>query len=436
MSGDSYRPGDRDRSYNAGHGSYHHGSDSYRPYDSSERYQRGYRHPPPPGTESDRRDFSFKGAARASDHQPYQFRGRDPPGPNGFVSTNGGSGPSHDFDFRPQNFSNAPSFPAGDPHSRDTGRANRQGKDRPRYGKNPNRRNGWKPPPGASDRALMRAHRSVTPEQLKGMNQGESRFKILEDLSDESGEESEGGASMDTSDSADDADGAVKAKANGDDGAEASDDEEHPRAKRARVASPDAESAFAPARPQWSNPDPYTALPPPSESHPRGKDVLSLIRKAKVEGQNNAEKATASDFISLNFDDDQQDEDRESSPEVQEVPAPRASFSHLNNLHPDRQVSDPTPPPPKDMPPKPPSALDVWPPPAVENGTGDGFGRAIQRQENAASATQQAPKANRKRKYEPMSDLGHVWQPLSEESSAPWHTRGHAVGEGANADLW
>ena len=59
--------------------------------------------------------------------------------------------------------------------------------------------------------------------------------------------------------------------------------------------------------PKWSNPDPYTALPPPDESQRKKKDVVKLIRRARViathqEGPENAVAANA-DFISLNFVD-------------------------------------------------------------------------------------------------------------------------------------
>lgn len=67
-------------------------------------------------------------------------------------------------------------------------------------------------------------------------------------------------------------------------------------AKRARTDVSDA--------PKWSNPDPYTALPPPETT--RKKDVVQLIRKARVEAE--AKKPTvsteAADFISCDFSED------------------------------------------------------------------------------------------------------------------------------------
>ncbi|KAI0417778.1 hypothetical protein F5X98DRAFT_133222 [Xylaria grammica] len=76
-------------------------------------------------------------------------------------------------------------------------------------------------------------------------------------------------------------------------------------AKRSRTdASAGAGGTLAQDVPKWSNPDPYTALPPPETS--RKKDVVQLIRKARVEAE--AKKPTApteaADFISCDFSDD------------------------------------------------------------------------------------------------------------------------------------
>ena len=62
-----------------------------------------------------------------------------------------------------------------------------------------------------------------------------------------------------------------------------SDDENdsaQPTAKRARTV---ANSTSADEAPKWSNPDPYTALPPEQDPDKKKKDVVQLIRKARVE---------------------------------------------------------------------------------------------------------------------------------------------------------
>ncbi|KAI1423467.1 hypothetical protein F5Y12DRAFT_757100 [Xylaria sp. FL1777] len=74
--------------------------------------------------------------------------------------------------------------------------------------------------------------------------------------------------------------------------------------KRTRTDAPVPSGSTAQDIPKWSNPDPYTALPPPETT--RKKDVVQLIRKARVEAE--AKKPSlpteAADFISCDFSDD------------------------------------------------------------------------------------------------------------------------------------
>jgi non-canonical poly(A) RNA polymerase PAPD5/7 len=51
--------------------------------------------------------------------------------------------------------------------------------------------------------------------------------------------------------------------------------------------------------PKWSNPDPYTVLPPPEEVTGKRIDFVKLIRKAKVE---DAEKAAGHNSVAANDD--------------------------------------------------------------------------------------------------------------------------------------
>lgn len=83
-----------------------------------------------------------------------------------------------------------------------------------------------------------------------------------------------------------------------------SEDEEQP-AKKAKTAEQD--SPVPAELHKWSNPDPYTALPPGAESSGKRTDVLKLIRKAKIAHEKDkADKITESeDFISFDFEDDQ-----------------------------------------------------------------------------------------------------------------------------------
>jgi non-canonical poly(A) RNA polymerase PAPD5/7 len=84
------------------------------------------------------------------------------------------------------------------------------------------------------------------------------------------------------------------------------DDEELRPVKRLRTGAID--SPAEASTPKWSNPDPYTALPPPTEATGKRTDVVQLIRKAKIsDDTNQAENDLAKneDFISFDggFDD-------------------------------------------------------------------------------------------------------------------------------------
>jgi non-canonical poly(A) RNA polymerase PAPD5/7 len=125
--------------------------------------------------------------------------------------------------------------------------------------------------------------RETTPEQLQGENDTKPalKFASLSALSDS--EEAE----MDMSD----------------------DDSDDERPRKKRVLGVDGPQDTAPAPPpappvpKWSNPDPYTALPPPSDQTNKRVDVVKLIRKARLDNAAKSEGTDAvkenSDFISL-----------------------------------------------------------------------------------------------------------------------------------------
>ncbi|KAI1324727.1 hypothetical protein F5Y16DRAFT_380212 [Xylariaceae sp. FL0255] len=71
-----------------------------------------------------------------------------------------------------------------------------------------------------------------------------------------------------------------------------------------RIRTDDTQSA-AHEVPKWSNPDPYTALPPPETT--RKKDVVQLIRKARVDAEvkKTDTVSDAADFISFELSDDE-----------------------------------------------------------------------------------------------------------------------------------
>lgn len=137
------------------------------------------------------------------------------------------------------------------------------------------------PKPPTSERPLLQTKRDTTPEHVMSVDQKPGfKFASLDALSDS--EEAE----MDFS--------------------EDSEDETRPRKKRAvgldGQASPKP-APPAPATSKWSNPDPYTALPPPDQSSQHKRvDFVKLIRKARLDNdaaEQNKAIAENHDFISL-----------------------------------------------------------------------------------------------------------------------------------------
>ena len=137
----------------------------------------------------------------------------------------------------------------------------------------------------ASDREFLKGNRAPTPDLMPGMDEETgvaSRYKPIEDVSDS--EEAE----MDLSETDDD------------------DDLENPKKKVART---DTRAADGDSVPRWSNPDPYTALPPPDESQRKKRDVLKLIRKARVNNISDSAaktEAATDDFMPFDFGDDEE----------------------------------------------------------------------------------------------------------------------------------
>ncbi|KAL8821433.1 MAG: hypothetical protein Q9223_000536 [Gallowayella weberi] len=112
---------------------------------------------------------------------------------------------------------------------------------------------------------------------------------------------------------------------------------EPPAKRRATAAAKDSKQEAS--VPQWSNPDPYTVLPPVDEAQRKRKDVVKIIRKARIvaEKETTIENQVAAndDFISLgNIPDEER---RSSSPtesdQGPELPTGPRSFSHLSSLH-------------------------------------------------------------------------------------------------------
>ncbi|KJK61570.1 Cid1 family poly A polymerase [Aspergillus parasiticus SU-1] len=139
--------------------------------------------------------------------------------------------------------------------------------------------------PPTSERPLLRSRRETTPDLLVATENGDDKpalkFAPIESLSDS--EE----ADMDVS-------------------SDENDDESRPRKKRALESNncnTPASAPTPPPAPKWSNPDPYTVLPPPDETQSKRVDVVKLIRKARIAASAQPAKTDAvadnEDFISL-----------------------------------------------------------------------------------------------------------------------------------------
>ncbi|KAJ5082104.1 poly(A) RNA polymerase cid14 [Penicillium argentinense] len=200
------------------------------------------------------------------------------------------------FQFRG---ADAPNPPPRQPRRQNRSKPGNQARNRPARPSNlpPRPRFTFRcPPPPTSERPLLSTKREPTPEQLHAEEDTGSKpahkFKFNLDGASPSSASS---ADMDISEpSSDDAE---------------SDNPEHPRKRRVPASNvskmPDVAPLPAPpSAPKWSNPDPYTVLPPPDESKQQKVDVVDMIRKARLpKDASGAAKTNAvvqnDDFISL-----------------------------------------------------------------------------------------------------------------------------------------
>ncbi|KAJ0167195.1 hypothetical protein CTA2_3877, partial [Colletotrichum tanaceti] len=117
-----------------------------------------------------------------------------------------------------------------------------------------------------AERELLRARRDgIDDENLVAEGDGGIVYRDVDELSDD--EE----ADMEISDNSDDESG-------------------EPSTKRARRSGNDESGNSIP---KWSNPDPYTALPPPDAAERKKRDMVKMIRKARVD-ETAADKLAAS----------------------------------------------------------------------------------------------------------------------------------------------
>lgn len=275
---DHDRDRDRDRDWNRG--DRYNRSDRDRDRDRDmrdDRYQSSRRsdnyHSLPPRPQEGYRDFRGADSRGGDSFRPPQgdftFRAEKPSGV--------GDSSHYQNSYRPGDQSASrgpPRGPARGPQSGGRGRGGRFG------GANGPRRP-WKPF-RPSERALLQNTNGAQPTEDFADEENGPIFRALDQLSDSDE------ADMDISDS--------------DNGSG------EPTAKRARTTS---KPASGDSVPKWSNPDPYTALPPLEDADKKKKDMVQLIRKARVEtsGARASLAAPGDDQDFLRFDSDSDDKD-------------------------------------------------------------------------------------------------------------------------------
>ncbi|SPO07524.1 related to DNA-directed DNA polymerase [Cephalotrichum gorgonifer] len=220
-----------------------------------------------------------------------------------------------------------------------------------------------------------------------------AKYKSIDDLSDD--EEHE----MDMSDSD-----------NSDDGEPA-----HKRSKPNPTTPKSGDSGDA--VPRWSNPDPYTALPPPDPTQRKKTDVVQLIRKARVEAEEAKDKAAPALDEFISFDADSEDEEEKAREEAEK--AREAEKAKEADAWPPRRPVDNG----KDA--------DAWPP---RRGYTDDNGRRSDplgsRKRTADDEIKPPPPGPIKRKVSNMTLKGNLsseWLPVPGQDPCPWATVDHSA---------
>lgn len=129
--------------------------------------------------------------------------------------------------------------------------------------------------PGLSSRPLLRQKQNAEAIQMFRDPAARDRFRDVENLTDSD-----------------------------EDMMEESEDDEGRPSKKQRIGNLD--GPITSVAKAWSNPDPYTALPPPEEGVGKRLDVVKLIRKAKIDDDASKPSSLADneDFISFDTLDD------------------------------------------------------------------------------------------------------------------------------------
>lgn len=234
------------------------------------------------------------------------------------------------------------------------------------------------------------------------MTEGSNKFLALDDLSasesDMDLEDGDGSASESTRDS------------------------QGPSHKIARVQSTTRDDGDS--VPKWSNPDPYTVLPPPSETGKK-KDFVQLIRKAKVQA---AEKSTTSNAVTANDDFISFGDEEDEETVLPSIPPPPSG------ARPPEPPMPPPPPPPSSHPPIPSIPLTGSLNDVSATGTMPAAGQGMKRSANAAGLPprpehppQMAPRPNKRKRDDSVGEILEEWATLPSSEPAPWcHNRDYA----------
>lgn len=397
--------------------------DTYDRYDRCDRYDHRdqdyhdrLRRQPPPDRYDDRHGggYTFRGAADNDtyrprrEHEDFTFRAQGPAATR-FPS--------------PDRYAPLPQKPRRRPAEESHGERGGRGKGGARGGragkfgdhKFMRQRHGKG---AAHSRGLMNEHehtrRGSTPEQLPGMiTDGQSRFMVLDSSESDNDSDSHGIIDLTNGDS-DHGEGEVS---------------DAPR-KRAKVD--DSVQTAAPAT-KWSNAEYLTALPPPETLGVAPKrDILQVIRKAKVDAAPKAESTNAvkenADFVSFDFGAETGDDDDDSAADdlpPSDAPAAPAAMKKLNREQAPNRGKFPVAPPTNttasydlDMsdpgsPPRPPA--DLLMPTDAE----------------LAAQYVKGPKGKKRKREEQSEDIGGVSREWREDGSntTPWCTTDHSATE-------
>ena len=283
---------------------------------------------------------------------------------------------------------------------------------RPRYSRNdqargPERRDrprprAFRPRVATAERPLLTFKRGNTPDQMPGMEADEAaqRYRDIQDVSD-SEEENMVESDIEGKDGEADPNGAQVEKL-----------EQQPAAK-------------------WSNAELYTALPPTQELTRKKKDVVKMIRKARVaaKGADSLKQlARNDDYISFDFDDEERDKlpeatisTEQSGPPLNAPTGPRASLQQVSQNTREQASSEPT-------------SADLGASIAERLSENRKRKRSLDDdgQDEAAGLEVPTPKRRQHVKQRANGQILPEWQSVQAESPIPWASAGkHSFTEAA-----